>query len=318
MTQTRLGRVGDIFTTVLADKYLDSLQFESRNHLKTLRIVLAAWAGLAIRLISRPEKLPYTGQKILLLGNGPSVLENLSKVRAEDYDLVAAVNALSTTDLFRELKPRAYFLQDSYWFDDTPEMQNKRDLTGQSLQKADWTINIYFPRKFRDSAFVSNLRKNPNINLRPLGQYDFSRLDFGIQNPEMLRHLPGSLLRIVFWLWSKRLANVPATGIVSNALFELIRSGAETVHLAGVDMTMGRDLSVNSDSTVTFSPTHFYRSTQDVLKLTKQNSMSSNYLSISQKFLTFDLLAKWANHKNCEVMVLGSTSLLDSFPRLVQ
>lgn len=286
--------------------------------LKTLRIALAALAGLVIRSIDKPGTLPCAGKKMLLLGNGPCVEENLSKVSTDDYDEIAAVNAMSTTDLFRKIKPGAYFLHDEYWFDETPEMKNKRELTGQGLQKADWPISVFFPMEYRDSTFVSQLRKNDNLNLVPLGQYSLFNFHFGSQNPELFRDLPGWLLRIVFWLWSKKLTTIPKTGIASNALFELIRSNAEAVHLAGVDMTMARDLRVNSDSTVTFSPTHFYEPTKDVLKLTKQNSMSSNYLSISQKFLIFDLLASFATHKNCEVMVLGSTSLLDSFPRLVQ
>lgn len=194
-------------------------------------------------------------------------------------------------------------MQDKYWFDETPEMQNKRGFAGQGLQKADWPISVYFTREHRGSTFVSQLRKSDKLKLIPLGQYDLFKLDFRIQKPELRRDLPRWLLGIVIWLWLQRLANVPKSGIASNALLELIRAGADAFRLAGVNMTMGKDLRVNSDSTVTFSPTHFYESTRDVLQLGEQNSMSSSCLTISQRVLLFDLLARFVDHKSCEVMV---------------
>lgn len=86
--------------------------------------------------------------------------------------------------------------------------------------------------------------------------------------------------------------------------------------IVGVDMSMANDIKVDAKGKVSFTPTHFYEPTDDKVNLTHDMTMTSAYLSISQKFLTFQVLAEYAIANNCEVAIHSKTSFLDTFPRV--
>lgn len=281
-----------------------------------VRIIVAAFAGAYFKLRFKPLALSYRGAKTLLVGNGPGARHDLSRIQKDSYDVVAGVNGMATSDVFDLLRPNVYFLQDSYWFDDSPQTESKRAKTKSGLSNAGWEINLYFPKKYENSNFILDMAKNENIKLFPMGQYSFQNLGTGILEPEFFRTLAPRNLRLVFWLWNKSLATTLGTGIASNALFELVKSGAASVDIVGVDMSMANDLKVDADGKVSFTPTHFYEPTDDKVSLTHDITMASAYLSISQKFLTFQILAEYASANNCEVAIHSKTSFLDTFPRV--
>lgn len=281
-----------------------------------VRIIVAASAGAYFKLRFKPLTLCCRGAKTLLVGNGPGARHDLSTIQKDSYDFVAGVNGMATSEVFELLRPNMYFLQDSFWFNDSPQMDSRREKTKSGLANAGWEINLYFPKKYENSNFILDINKNKNIKLFPLGQYSYHNLATGILEPEFFRTLAPRNLRLVFWLWNKSLATTPGTGIASNALFELIKSGAASVDIVGVDMSMANDLKVDAEGKVSFTPTHFYEPTNDKVNLTHDKTMTSAYLSISKKFLTFQILAEYAIARNCEVAIHSKTSFLDTFPRV--
>lgn len=278
---------------------------------KLALIVLSFMAGLLYLPAARPKKLPYRGLTVLLLGNGPSLTRDLPTLNRGDYDEIVAVNAMAKTTLFNDIRPTVYFLQDRYWFDESKQMSNKRQATLSGLKAATWKMDIYYPKGYSHAPFIKNLAENPNLNLHPLGQY---RLESGLLSPNFVSGLGKKLIRFVFWMWDLQVATVPSTGVVSNALFEMLKCRAKSVHLVGVDMSMATDLKVDkNEGKSVFEPTHFYSGVRGD-GISKEFRTGDFYAYISSKFQTFDIISLYAERVGCEVINRGGESLLDSFP----
>lgn len=281
------------------------------------KLAIIAWAflaGISYSPFARQKRLPYRGLNVLLLGNGPSLAKNLADLKLDEFDEIVAVNSMSKTQLFEEIRPTVYFLQDRYWFDESPKMANKRQATLDGLMAATWPIDIYFPRRYIGSGFTTNLAQNSNLNLHPLGQYG---LEFGLNNAHFVYSLGKKMSAFVFWMWDLQIATIPSTGIVSNALFELVKCRAQSVYLVGVDMTMAADLKLSkNEAKAVFEPRHFYSEIQED-DFSKDYKVGEFYAYISSKFQTFDIISSYSVKVGCEVINIGDESILDSFPRSV-
>jgi len=181
-------------------------------------------------------------------------------------------------------------------------------------KKLSWEMDFFYPAEFSRSTVISELSEIPGLSLRPLNHYSWPSFDSLISAVNLLPQFSSNNRKIVYRLWDMRLATVPPSGVVSNALFELILSGSKKIDILGLDMSMVLDLSVDSDGLTQFLPKHFYGAAGTPEKpMARTNTMSNSYIKIAEKFESFYLLEGYARHRGCAVRNLSSFTLLDGF-----
>jgi len=280
----------------------------------SVRLVLVGFIGLALRLFLPSRVAENRGEPTLLLGNGPSLAQDLNKLELKNYESVAAVNFFAATEWFDVVKPSYYFVQDTYWFDEN-NLREKASLTFDAIRKKlSWEMDFFYPAEFSRSTVISELSEIPGLNLRPLRHHSWPPFASLVSAVDLLPQFSSSNRKIVHRLWDMKLASVPPVGVVSNALFELILSGSKKIDILGLDMSMVLDLRVDSDGSTQFLPKHFYgTAVTPETPLARTNTMSNSYIKIAKKFESFYLLEGYARHRGCVVRNLSSFTLLDAF-----
>lgn len=250
-------------------------------------------------------------ERVLVLGNGPSLGRDLPKLNPEPDQGIAATNYFAATDFYRTLKPNFYFLQDDYWFE-ADSTSPKVVETFQSLSQAtDWEITLFVPSRFVHSPVIATLEANSFISVEPL---EFDRRPQ--LHASVLPFLGRASEKILVRLWKANLMAFPPLNIVATAIATFLSAGTSQIDVLGLDMTMANDLVVGDDSSLQFLPSHFYgRAANGVAHMSRKGTISENYRAIGLKFRLFELLRVWAEHSSSTILNLSSSTLVDSLRR---
>lgn len=247
----------------------------------------------------------------LLLGNGPSLRQDLPLIDPGSFGEIIAVNHFAKTDFFSIVRPNRYFLQDRYWFDEAGHRRREVSETLAAIaSRTTWPMTLMIPSAYVELFNDKQLTANTNVAIRPFDGVGLVSTPVGDAARDNTL-----TLRPKLWLWRKGLGYPCLSGIVQTALFELIRSEVSTVLLLGVDMTLGLDMKLDTTGRITFSPNHFYGASPKPVRVNKyRDTTAKSYVWLSQKFVLFDELSALAKQLNVEVFNGSSISLLDSFP----
>jgi len=247
----------------------------------------------------------------LLCANGPSLVSDLPLIRRESYGQIVVVNAMASTDYFETLRPTAYFIQDRFWFEREPFHEQKVEQMFRALNdKVSWKMALCIPSRYAKQFRTSQQITNKFIEIRSFDGPELKSGHLGTVNDDFnLR------TKFLTYLWNRSFLYPPLEGIASTALFELIRTHPVRIDLAGLDMTMGRDLSVDTSGSLGFFPSHFYGKSADrVPDYGPTISTAHAYFWLSRKFHLFNLLRAYADAQGVTILNRTADTLLDSFP----
>lgn len=213
-------------------------------------IVIRAWKALKVgvrdsRIQQSPlPQIEHHSEKMIVIGNGPSLNESIVKYKEEIVrnDKIVT-NFFASSDLFEQLKPNIYLFADPAFFtEQTMHKESIETLLSNLLQKTTWDMHIVIPSSARNSVVVSKLNSNKRITV-----------DFYLDTDQNV----GSMSR--FEAWDKNLIAPPAQTVLNVALFLSLFWNYKETYLIGADSSFLEDLHVDQDTNGLFSvDKHFY------------------------------------------------------------
>ena len=185
-------------------------------------------------------------EKIIILGNGPSLKENLEN----DLELLQnsetmAVNKFCLTEVYETIKPNYYVIVDPLFMMDnvTDEYKKLQDEVFDRFEAiTTWDMKLFIVCRGKGSARLKQLiQRKPNIQV----QY------IPITTVEGLKS--------VSHYYYKKGWGTPFVGnVIISSLMSAINCGFKEIILLGIDHTIHTTAFVNSENLVCFRKQHYY------------------------------------------------------------
>lgn len=262
--------------------------------------------GKRFRLqIDRPF---VSAERVLILGNGPYLSEDLKQITANNYTAIVAVNDFFQTEASKSIVPTHIFIQDNFWFDSGP-MHPKTIALIESLRTIEKPLSLVIPARRNSSELASIASSLRSVSLVRISAKSISPGPL-IATTE----IPKWLTKVIVLFWSWQIVSIFPHNIVGTAVYEAIRCGAKRVDIIGHSMTMGQDLGIDLSGKLVFhSGSGSLGGSLSQWLPGKATNLEGAYQAISNKFGLFRLLSMFAHRKRCTVLNLSQGTLLDSF-----
>lgn len=271
--------------------------------------ILDSCVRVAYGLRFKREPLSKQGANAIILGNGPSLkndLEMVEKIAQSQNTDLWCVNFFANSTEYLKLRPTNYVIADpGHWQEDvTDDLKRDRDeFLSRVTQATQWKVLFHFPHSAKGSAFVRRLSDNPHIAIRYFNNTT----------------VPCRIKAILFALYRKELAMPICQNVLVPALFLAILSNYKKILLVGADHSWHRDIVVKT-STVMLCDRHFYDDDVDLKPFFKNSSetfsMSEIFAIWARVFSQYDLLAAFARAMNIDVANGSSLTFIDSFKQI--
>lgn len=247
-------------------------------------------------------------KKTILLGNGPSLKDDIEKVIEESKESeVYVLNYFAVTNYFLKIKPEYYVLTDRMFWSQNANEDIKKDNEELyfHLDKVDWRMNLICP----ESGFewISNrLRANKNIKVLKVHsvniEFKTEKINLFALNKNFIT--PHFINGLVMVLWHS---------IYKNSI---------DIEIYGADFSLFKEYYIDQKTNDLYtSASHFYKNTK------AQDNASFKYPNETKKMLHTRLYQQWssfyqmyllskiAKMKQIKITNLSSNSFLDSFER---
>ncbi len=262
-------------------------------------------------IISTINEIEKKSEKLVILGNGPSLKDSIEKYRDEviQNDCIA-VNSFCTTEYYDVIKPNSYLFADPAFFCN-PENESDRlkqqivSTIDALVNKTKWSLNLIIPSSAINSYFVSRLSVNTNIRCF---YYNEKNLKNSFDNNSK------------FQLWDKNFIAPPAQNVLNCAVYMGIFKRYKEIYLLGADTSFIELLHVDqSDNRVYTIDSHFYGTKKvylywDVAE-TRPEKLHENLDTISLCLKYYWELEEYAKYAGVKVYNASEYSLIDAFER---
>lgn len=255
--------------------------------------------------VARAGRGSAMGEKVAILGNGPSLAKELPALVAKrgEYDFMA-VNFFAEDERFEELKPAYYILSDPMFFRATAMQQRVDALYRLLAERVSWPMTLYVqyynPEKFDYRAALPN----DNIRIVPF----HTTLYEGFSS---VRH----------WLFKRGLGSANYGTVVQVGEYVALLLGYRRLELYGVDHTLFDGLVVDEQNRLCRRDSHYY----DVAPVEPKPIMKkvpaepytvAEYLAeTAQLFRGHEILRDYAASLGAEIVNCTKCSLIDSYKR---
>lgn len=249
---------------------------------------------------------PYSeslkGKSVIVLGNGPSLKNDIEKIkkRAEDNgSLLYAVNDCVMTDMFQLMRPQLYCFIDHLYFE---EKTNEYKIYDCMNEKVQWEMQLFIPvEKYR---FVKSRINNKKITITPVPTLIFE----GFEKCKYPTYKRGEAVPLF-------------VNVVNLAIYTSLNMGVKKIFLYGVDHTFLKLISVDEENNLILRDEHFYGC--DIIHIPPKPDGTlwtvSNF--VYDKYLTFkehDNIRGYSDFLGAEIINCTECSCIDSYVRLSQ
>jgi len=253
------------------------------------------------------NKIPKNyGDKIFILGNGPSLNENLSN----DIELLKnndtfCVNSFCFTDYFNAIKPKYYIFLDPRYFikknTDEKFLKLQEDVIESLIKNVTWNMKIFIPKQTDMKNQWSELQKqNHNIEII----YFNTNPAYGFTS---IKH----------FLFKRNLAMPRGQNVLIGAIYLSINMAYKNIYLLGADHSWIKDLRVNSKNQLLLVDKHFYSEENRLFyKDTASTELWKMHEILKIWAITFQMyreLELYARKSRVDVINLTKESYIDSF-----
>ncbi|MCK5537376.1 MAG: hypothetical protein KAI79_11150 [Bacteroidales bacterium] len=248
-------------------------------------------------------------QDIIILGNGPSLKENLEN----DINILKkidtfAVNKFCLTPEFHLLKPKYYLLIDPAFY-----IKNNTSLKFLDLQKnilasfikvIDWDMTLFIPiRTDMKDSWDNLISHNKHISI----SYVNSNAATGFKS-------------ITFALYKYNLAMPVTQNVLVGAIFLSLNMGYKKIYLLGAEHSWSADLRVNNENKLCIRNKHYYGEEDTLfykgLEQKETWKMHEVLSAWSKTFKSYFLLQDYAKQVNANIYNLTTDSYIDAFPKV--
>lgn len=293
-TEKIIKAIRDSFDTLLFFATM-AVKEDFRNHIKRAGAI---------------DKHPDS--KMLILGNGPSLREQMPRLieeKAWEKGDIMAVNFFAASEEFTVLKPKYYVLSDPQFFREAGCSDRVRDMYKALAEKVSWPMILYVqyynPERF---DYAKAVEGNPNIRIVRF----HTTLFRGFRNVE-------------FWCYRRGLGSGNFGTVVQNGEFIAMQLGYRTIELYGVDHTLLEGLMVDDDNRLCRTQSHYYDATPAEPKPIFVNAtnpprpytMASYLAETAELFRGHEVLAEYARTEGIRIINRTKGSMIDAYEREV-
>ncbi len=275
-------------------------------------IFLTAFSILKIIILVRKKGArinDFTDKKhFILLGNGPSLVEELNKIieipkRAE----VICVNHFPSTDQFEVIKPKFYVTgAPDLWLDDIDQnfIDNSNKLFKNINKKTNWEFYLFIPFEAKKhKRWQQHLITNPFVKIK---YYNNNAVE--------------GLKSFSYLCYRNQLGMPRPHNVMIPCLSLCMQPHVKNVLLLGVGHTWLRDLTVTQNNEVLLNQKHFYDKDKSEAKpLDKRGKGSRNLYEVLSKFTLafygYFIIKKYAESLNIKIYNGTKDSYIDAFER---
>ena len=249
-------------------------------------------------------------RRLAILGNGPSLAEQLPKLieqrEWEKADMLA-VNFYALSEEFLITKPKYYVISDPMFFRAAGRSERVENFYKALAERVTWPMTLYVqyynPEHFDYAAAIGH---NPMIRIVPF----HSTVFHGFRNVEFLCYRRG--------LGSGNFGTV-----VQNGEFIGILLGYKQIELYGVDHTLLEGLCVDDGNRLCRTQSHYYDTTPQAPKPIYYNATNPprpytmyEYLAeTAELFRGHEVLRDWAAAEGVRIINRTRGSMIDAYER---
>ena len=245
---------------------------------------------------------------VLILGNGPSLAEDLPRLIARGEHTakdVMAVNYFALDERFTTVRPAYYVLSDPMFFRDSVCRDRVAELYRTLAEKVTWPMNLYVqyynPEGFDYRAAL------PNSNIRIVR--------FHTQMYRGFRSLE-------FWLFRRGLGSANFGTVVQVGEYVALLLGYKRIELYGVDHTLLDGLCVDDGNRLCRIDRHYYDGAEAAApqpiykKVPHVPYMMADYLAeVAELFRGHEVLRDYAAALGARIVNRTRGSMIDAYER---
>lgn len=275
------------------DSFIRLIDNLSKSTATLVRVILMG------RRTDFPRLQTCRGDALIILGNGPSLRDNLDQDMAvlHSHDTLA-VNFAATTPEFKSLHPRYYVLADPHFFNNTEDANVSRLI--ESLSAVDWGLILFVPAQ--SARKVRRMISNPNIRIA----------GFNMLAAEGFLWLSQQLMQRHMGMPRPRNVLIPSLMIG-------IWLGYSRIVVLGADHSWLKTLSVDDNNKVVSVQPHFYKENpQEIERITKtydSRRLHEVLESMCIAFKAYHSIEAFARHRGVEILNATPGSYIDAFRR---
>lgn len=249
-----------------------------------------------------------TKDKAIVLGNGPSLNNDLEKIVTliDDYDFIC-VNNFCSNSFYETIKPNKYVFLDAYFFskDAHPDWIQQRNETFEIINKlTTWKMQIFLPMG-ADETILKDIIKNQNIEIikikvfaiHPSKEQLIKKYGTGMFGPLQCNVL---IYAIYLSVWSKY----------------------KQIRIYGADLSFHNDTTVNQkNNNLEIVFRHFNKPDQKERLMKNPEkiepfTMAELMQTTADTFKAHELINIFSKHNNVDIFNCSSYSLIDTYKRL--
>jgi len=250
-----------------------------------------------------------TAQDIIVLGNGPSLQQDiLNNWEIFEKKELAVVNHFCHSEFFFQLKPKSYFLLDPAFFNNSNSLENVEKTFQILTNEVDWDIAFYIPYRSRKSALAQALKEINQFKVH------------------FVNYVPakGGFQRINHLLFDLNLAMPQCQNVIVYTLFIVAKKKPEQIFLFGAENDWHTNVKVNKDNYLVLHDSHLYEEKKSAIERILYNSRDKSkrttmvdLLESSVKvFKGYMEVRKYAQKKKVQIYNCSKNSFIDTFERL--
>ncbi len=250
-------------------------------------------------------------QKIVVLGNGPSLSTTLSLYEKElQNNICVCVNQFATSKYFRILKPRYYVLWDpNYWNRNCSESLTKMiQSLVDILKTVDWKMTIFIPIDAKKWSLFKNLpSENTNIE---------------ISYVNYLMYYGEGFQKFIFSLYERNFLTIRAQNVLVEAIFLALGMKFKEILIVGADHTWTDELFVDDSNVLFLKNEHFNDTGTPKMKpFYKDGSqkvtftMSEILKAFSLMFKGYEQLEQYSRYLGVKIYNCTEKTYIDAFER---
>lgn len=244
---------------------------------------------------------------VVILGNGPSLAEDLPRLIAQGEHAtkdVMAVNYFALDERFTTVQPAYYVLSDPMFFRDSAYRDRVAELYRVLNERVTWPMNLYVqyynPERFDYRAALPN----PNIRIVKFHTQVYS----GFRSVE-------------FWLFRHGLGSANFGTVVQVCEYVALLLGYKTLELYGVDHTLLDGLCVDDENRLCRADGHYYDDAPAAPKPIFQKvphrpyTMAVYLAEVAELFRGHEVLRDYARSLGARIINRTRGSLIDAYER---
>lgn len=258
---------------------------------------------IKMALLSRPMSRKYRsvgyGRRILILGNGPALAQDLAEHMPEIvHGPSMEVNFAANAPEFFKIRPEFYIMIDpAFFIMPFSEMVEKLNA---NLKKVDWDMKLFVPMDKVSQTIATIDNHNIHvIGINPVGVEGWGWLES--------------------WAYTTGLGMPRPRNVLIAAVMAAISLGFKEIYLLGADHSWSRTLSVDEENYVVSVQPHFYKDDPVAVKKSREFFKNVKIYEVMESyaiaFRSYHRIKDYAKKKGIEIYNATTGSFIDAFPR---